>query len=49
MMIQPFLRSVMDEGEYSLIYFDGAVQPCGRQARQGPATIGSSRTLAGAK
>ena len=23
MMIQPFLRSVMDEGEYSLIYFDG--------------------------
>ena len=24
MMIQPFLRSVMEEGEYSLIYFDGA-------------------------
>ncbi len=23
MMVQPFLRSVMDEGEYSLIYFDG--------------------------
>jgi glutathione synthase/RimK-type ligase-like ATP-grasp enzyme len=23
MMIQPFLRSVTDEGEYSLIYFDG--------------------------
>lgn len=24
MMVQPFLRSVMDEGEYSLIYFEGA-------------------------
>ena len=24
MMIQPFLKSVMEEGEYSLIYFDGA-------------------------
>ena len=24
MMVQPFLRSVMEEGEYSLIYFDGA-------------------------
>ena len=23
MMVQPFLRSVMEEGEYSLIYFDG--------------------------
>jgi glutathione synthase/RimK-type ligase-like ATP-grasp enzyme len=23
MMVQPFLRSVMDEGEYSLIYFEG--------------------------
>lgn len=23
MMVQPFLRSVVDEGEYSLIYFDG--------------------------
>lgn len=24
MMVQPFLRSVMEEGEYSLIYFEGA-------------------------
>ena len=24
MMVQPFLRSVIDEGEYSLIFFDGA-------------------------
>ncbi|MEO6432718.1 MAG: hypothetical protein ABIO29_01915 [Sphingomicrobium sp.] len=23
MMVQPFLRSVMDEGEYSLVFFDG--------------------------
>ena len=36
MMIQPFLKSVMDEGEYSLIYFDGGFShSIVKQARAG--------------
>lgn len=36
MMVQPFLRSVMQEGEYSLLYFDGVFSHCIiKNAKQG--------------
>ncbi len=46
MMIQPWVRAILDKGEYSLMFFGGAIQPRGQQGARSTAISGSSPNMA---